>query len=95
MSAMGLQDRAPFHYMERISSLAFEPGGYFATCQESRNSYNDLMVPNTMGPTCTMAPSAPLRTVRRRDPSTTCYFTHFDMLHETRSVTESRTTPRR
>ena len=49
---MGLQDRAPFHYMERISSLAFEPGGYFATCQESRNSYNDLMVPNNfMGPT--------------------------------------------
>merc|ERR1719353_1429071 len=94
MSAMGLQDRAPFHYMERISSLAFEPGGYFATCQESRNSYNDLMVPNNfMGPTLygtTTAGGASSSMVTSRaqpcdpaNPATTCFLTHYDMLHET------------
>merc|ERR1711871_666269 len=88
-SAMTLRDRAPFHYMERISSLAFDTRGYFATCQESRNSYDDLMVPNDfMGPTLYDGSFSELVNARAQpcdvdDDSSTCYFTHIDMLHET------------
>ena len=88
-SAMTLRDRAPFHYMERISSLSFDSRGFFATCQESRNSYNDLMVPNDfMGPTLYDGSFSELVNSRAQpcdvdDDSSTCYFTHIDMLHET------------
>ena len=88
-SAMTLRDRAPFHYMERISSLSFDSRGYFATCQESRNSYDDLMVPNDfMGPTLYDGKFSELVNSRAQpcdidDDSSTCYFTHIDMLHET------------
>jgi hypothetical protein len=93
-SATALEDRAPFHYMERISSLAFEPGGFFATCQESRNTYDDLQVANDfMGPTLygtTTAGGASSSMVTSRaqpcdpaNPATTCFLTHYDMLHET------------
>ena len=47
-----LADRARYHYMDRVSSLAFDGVGQFATCQESLNSYEGAMVPNFfMGPT--------------------------------------------
>ena len=88
-SAMDLRDRAPFHYMERISSLAFDSRGFFATCQESRNTYNDLTVANDfMGPTLYDGSYSELVNSRAQpcdidDDSTTCYFTHQDMLHET------------
>ncbi len=40
------------HFMEEVSSIAFGDPGFFATCQESRNTYNDRHRPNDfMGPT--------------------------------------------
>merc|ERR1711871_1096830 len=75
--------------MERISSLAFDSRGYFATCQESENSYDDMMIPNWfMGPT--LFHSDPADLVNQlgeagcdtSDPDRTCFFTHWDMLHE-------------
>ena len=40
------------HFMEEVSSIAFGADGNFATCQESRNTYNDRAKPNDfMGPT--------------------------------------------
>merc|ERR1719424_408471 len=83
------RDRAPYHYMERISSLAFDSRGYFATCQESENSYDGMMVPNWfMGPT--LFHSEPTELINQlgepgcdtTDPDRTCFFTHWDMLHE-------------
>ena len=47
-----LADRARYHYMDHVSSLAFDGIGQFATCQESLNNYEGAMVPNFfMGPT--------------------------------------------
>ena len=47
-----LADRAPYHYMARVSSISFDSVGQFATCQESINTYEDQMMPNFfMGPT--------------------------------------------
>eukprot|EP00240_Pyramimonas_obovata_P017384 CAMPEP_0118946232 /NCGR_PEP_ID=MMETSP1169-20130426/43860_1 /TAXON_ID=36882 /ORGANISM="Pyramimonas obovata, Strain CCMP722" /LENGTH=52 /DNA_ID=CAMNT_0006892151 /DNA_START=17 /DNA_END=172 /DNA_ORIENTATION=- len=41
MTAAYKADRAPYHYMDKISSFSFGAGGtYFATCQESSNDYN-------------------------------------------------------
>jgi plastocyanin/DNA-binding beta-propeller fold protein YncE len=88
-TAVTRRDRAPYHYMERISSLAFDSRGYFATCQESENSYNDMMIPNWfMGPT--LFHSDPEDLIDQlgesgcdtSDPDRTCFFTHWDMLHE-------------
>merc|ERR1711871_725432 len=88
-TAVTRRDRAPYHYMERISSLAFDSRGYFATCQESENSYDEMMIPNWfMGPT--LFHSDPADLVNQlgeagcdtSDPDRTCFFTHWDMLHE-------------
>ena len=47
-----LGDRAPYHYMDRVSSISFDSLGQFATCQESVNTYEGQMPPNFfMGPT--------------------------------------------
>ena len=47
-----LADRAPYHYMARVSSISFDSVGQFATCQESINTYEEQMMPNFfMGPT--------------------------------------------
>ena len=47
-----LGDRAPYHYMARVSSISFDSVGQFATCQESVNTYEGQMPPNFfMGPT--------------------------------------------
>ena len=47
-----LADRAPYHYMARVSSISFDSVGQFATCQESINTYEGQMMPNFfMGPT--------------------------------------------
>jgi len=45
-------DRAPYHYMASVSSLAFSEKGMVATCQESTNTYNGLMAlpPSGSGP---------------------------------------------
>ena len=75
--------------MDKIASLNFEPSGFFATCQESRNTYDGTQAANDfMGPT--LYDGSPEQMVNSRaqpcdldDPTTTCFFTHFDMLHET------------
>ena len=52
MASHQLSDRAPFHYMDKVSSISFDSLGQFATCQESINTYEDQMRPNFfMGPT--------------------------------------------
>eukprot|EP01043_Picozoa_sp_COSAG02_P017400 COSAG02_NODE_788_length_17190_cov_18.177403_10_plen_511_part_01 len=88
-TAVTRRDRAPYHYMERISSLAFDSRGYFATCQESENSYDEMMIPNWfMGPTLFHSDPADLINqlgepgCDTSDPDRTCFFTHWDMLHE-------------
>jgi outer membrane protein assembly factor BamB len=44
-------DPFALHFMEEVSSVAFGAPGTFATCQESRNTYNDQAAPNDfMGP---------------------------------------------
>jgi hypothetical protein len=46
-------DRLGNHFMEEVSSIAFGAANTFATCQESRNTYNNARVPGNdfMGPT--------------------------------------------
>ena len=52
MAARQLSDRAPYHYMDSVSAIAFDHLGQFATCQESINTYEGQMLPNYfMGPT--------------------------------------------
>lgn len=84
-------DCRSYHYMEEIVSLAFDARGYFATCQESENDYNEMMVRNWfMGPTLFHSqPSDLITQLGERcteadlaDEDTTCFFTHYDMLHE-------------
>lgn len=44
-------DPYALHFMEEVSSIAFGAPGRFATCQESRNTYNNTSPPNDfMGP---------------------------------------------
>ena len=70
---MVLADRARYHYMDHVSTLAFDGIGQFATCQESLNSYEGAMVPNFfMGPTLydarTYGGKMPLVDSRKRTP---------------------------
>lgn len=46
-------DRLGNHFMEEVSSIAFGAANTFATCQESRNTYNNARLPGNdfMGPT--------------------------------------------
>lgn len=45
-------DPYALHFMEQVSSIAMGPPGLFATCQDSRNTYNGQGDPNDfMGPT--------------------------------------------
>lgn len=49
--ALKIIDPYAFHFMEIPSSIAFADDNTFATCQESRNTYNDQAAPNDfMGP---------------------------------------------
>eukprot|EP01047_Picozoa_sp_COSAG01_P075952 COSAG01_NODE_13182_length_1624_cov_0.878689_2_plen_213_part_01 len=94
-----IADRAAYHYMEKITSLAFSPHGMFATCQDSLNAYNGMQAPNHfMGPTLFSSTANHLVDSLGNDNCTsqqhgawsadgvprekTCFFTHFDMLHE-------------
>lgn len=44
-------DPYAMHFMEEVSSISFAKNDRFATCQESRNTYNDQGAPNDfMGP---------------------------------------------
>lgn len=79
-----IKDRAQYHYMDQVSSLAFDPLGQFATCQESLNTYEGQMLPNFfMGPTLY---DTRVSTVNSRQQpcqsGETCFLIHVDMLHE-------------
>ena len=93
-----LADRAKYHYMSHVSSLAFATGaGRFATCQESTNTYDGLTARAAgergnrfMGPT--LFDSDPAQRVTSMgklctaeqllNNDTTCFLRHIDMLHE-------------
>merc|ERR1719253_1448829 len=51
-SAVPWRDRAPYHYMARVSALAFDRLGLsMVTCQDSKNEYWEMHAPNLfMGP---------------------------------------------
>jgi DNA-binding beta-propeller fold protein YncE len=78
------KDAAANHFMAKPSSLAFGASettigvpGTFATCQESRNTYDDMATPNDfMGPTLW---SSDLSIFAERDPNG--LGSHLDMLH--------------
>mmetsp|Transcript_17513 Transcript_17513/g.56411 ORF Transcript_17513/g.56411 Transcript_17513/m.56411 type:complete len:531 (-) Transcript_17513:1218-2810(-) len=92
VTSLHRMDRAPYHYMANIASLAFAPNGYFATCHESENIYDGKDFANFfMGPTLYNGSEALLIHTdgtpcegKDRDPSygRPCFYTHDDMLHE-------------
>ena len=70
------------HFMEEVSSIAFGQPGTFATCQESRNTYDNLAPPNDfMGPTLWPSDSSIFAAVNQ-DPRGDMLGSHIDMLHE-------------
>jgi len=74
-------DSYALHFMEEVSAIAFAPDApVFATCQESRNTYNDSSPPNDfMGPALWSSDLAIYATVNQQ-PST--LGSHIDMLHQ-------------
>jgi len=79
-----LKDRAQYHYMDHVSSIAFDPIGQFATCQESLNTYEGQMLPNFfMGPTLYDTRVHLVNSKQQPcEPGDTCFLIHTDMLHE-------------
>jgi hypothetical protein len=79
-------DPYALHFMEEVSSLAFSDQGEFATCQESRNTYNDQSPPNDfMGPALW---SSDLDIFGHTNPDAVDDLgfdlgSHLDMLHDT------------
>ena len=85
-------DPYALHFMDNVSSISFGAPGLFATCQESRNTYNDMAPPNDfMGPTLW---SSDLDIFGESNPEAVAYLTdkfgfytdlgsHLDMLHDT------------
>jgi len=85
-------DPYALHFMDNVSSIAFGAPGLFATCQESRNTYNDMAPPNDyMGPTLW---SSDLEIFGESNPEAVEYLSdklgfytdlgsHLDMLHDT------------
>ena len=52
MEVEAIVDPFALHFMEKVSSIAWGAGDTFATCQDSRNTYNNSSPPNNfMGPT--------------------------------------------
>lgn len=91
--AITRRDTAYYHYMARVSSVAFDRDGVtWATCQESENTYDDHDVPNYfMGPTLydedeasslRTAAGGPCTGDRAGNASDVCFLIHTDMLHE-------------
>jgi hypothetical protein len=80
-----LIDPFAMHFMEEVSSLSFARGLKFATCQESRNTYNGQAGHNDfMGPSLW---SADLDIYARSNPEAVAangfdLGSHLDMLHE-------------
>lgn len=85
-------DPYALHFMEEVSSISFGQPGTFATCQESRNTYNDQGAPNDfMGPALW---SSDLDVFASSNPDAIEYLSqlygtyvdlgsHLDMQHET------------
>ena len=67
-----------------MSSIAFDPIGQFATCQESLNTYEGQMLPNFfMGPTLYDTRVHLINSKQQPcQPGDTCFLIHTDMLHE-------------
>lgn len=78
-------DPFALHFMEEPSSIAFGAPGTFATCQESRNTYNDRVAPNDfMGPALW---SSDMDIYGKSNPAAVDFLgydlgSHLDMLHE-------------
>ena len=84
-------DPYALHFMEQVSSISFGEHGTFATCQDSRNTYNDAAEGNDfMGPTLW---SSEMDVFGQSNPNAVSYLTdlfggpvdlgsHLDMLHE-------------
>ena len=78
-------DPYALHFMDAPSSIAFGTPMTFATCQESRNTYNDQAAPNDfMGPTLW---PADFDVYAHSNPEAVAYVgsdlgSHIDMLHE-------------
>jgi DNA-binding beta-propeller fold protein YncE len=78
-------DPFALHFMEEPSSLAFGAPGMFATCQESRNTYNGQAMPNDfMGPALW---SSDWDVYAKSNPEAVAAIgydlgSHLDMLHE-------------
>ena len=84
-SVRHLRDRARYHYMDRVTAVAFGADGLFATCQESVNDYEGGMLPNFfMGPTLYNDSMAYMVNSKSQPcgPGDTCFLGHIDMLHE-------------
>jgi DNA-binding beta-propeller fold protein YncE len=78
-------DPYAMHFMEEVSSISFARDDKFATCQESRNTYNGQAAPNDfMGPTLWSADPA---VFAKSNPEAIAengfdLGSHLDMLHE-------------
>ena len=78
-------DSFAMHFMEEVASISFRSGNMFATCQESRNTYNDQATANDfMGPSLW---PADLETYSYANPEAVEFVgydlgSHLDMLHE-------------
>ena len=77
-TALKRVDGYALHFMEEVSSLAFGKPDQFATCQESRNTYNNQGPPNDfMGPALWSADTAIYAVENPIGLGS-----HLDMLHE-------------
>ena len=78
-------DSFAMHFMEEVASISFRSGNMFATCQESRNTYNNQAPANNfMGPSLW---PADLDTYSYANPEAVDFVgydlgSHLDMLHE-------------
>jgi hypothetical protein len=73
-------DRYAEHFMDEVSSIAFGAPGFFATCQESQNTYDHTHEPNEfMGPA--LWPSD-LEIYTEVGQTWALLGSHLDMLHE-------------
>lgn len=97
ITSRSVTDRAKYHYLDKVSQIAFGLDGNFATCQESSNDYDGMKTPNYfMGPTLYDSGIVPTSEdinidlngekcdARTNDQSIkSCFLTHEDMLHAT------------
>jgi hypothetical protein len=72
------------HFMARVSSISFGAGNEFASCQESRDEWNDQTqsADDYMGPTLWLADLDIFAQVHQAYPGDGKEGSHIDMLHE-------------